>query len=140
MLDPGRYTATLDRIEGTPDGDLAVLVVERDGDPVSQLDLPVEVVPDDGRHVDAVFDVVVEGDRFGLTHRPDETERRAAAAQSRFDRLARRPPSRGDEGAAADDTEAAPRGDTGDAVDEESGVDVEADPTDDAERTSRDGE
>ena len=93
MLDFGTYTATIDRFEETPGGDLAVLVVERDGDPVSQLDLPVAAVPTTGRHVDAVFEVVVADNRFEVGYRPDETSRRAESAAARFDRLARRPPS-----------------------------------------------
>jgi hypothetical protein len=133
MLDPGTYTATLDRIEGTPGGDLAVLVIERDGDPVSQLDLPLEAVPDDGRHADAVFEVVVGSDRFALTHRPDETERRAAAAQSRFDRLARRPPSRDAADAAVDEPEAASDDDLGKGAEEETGEEVERETGDESE-------
>jgi hypothetical protein len=140
MLDPGTYTATLDRIEGAPGGDLAVLVVERDGDPVSQFDLPVEVIPDDGRHVDAVFEVVVDGDRFALTHRPEATERRAASAQSRFDRLARRPPSRDAEATSEDDTEAASGVDTGDGAKGDTGDGSQPGATDGPERTSRGGE
>lgn len=97
MLDSGAYTATLDRVEETPGGDLAVLIVEAEDDVVSQLDLPVETVPDDGRHVDAVFDLRITADRFELVYRADETARRAEAAETRFDRLARRPPSNEDE-------------------------------------------
>jgi hypothetical protein len=93
MLDSGTYTATLDRFEETPGGDLAVLVVDRDADALAQVDLPVEVIPDAGRRVDAVFDLVVAPDRFELAYRADESERRAEAAQTRFDRLAQRPPS-----------------------------------------------
>jgi hypothetical protein len=93
MLEPGTYTATLDRFEETPVGELAVLVVERDGDPLTQLDLPVEAVPGEGRQVDAVFEVVVDDERFELSYRTDETARRAADARTRFDRLAQRPPS-----------------------------------------------
>ncbi|WP_136588525.1 DUF3006 domain-containing protein [Salinigranum halophilum] len=93
MIDPGTYTATLDRFEDAPGTEVAVLVVERDGEAVSQLDLPVEAIPDAGRRVDAVFDLVVGERRFELTYRDDETARRAADAQSRFDRLAQRPPS-----------------------------------------------
>jgi hypothetical protein len=93
MLEPGTYTATIDRFEETPGSELAVFVVEADGAPVSQLDLPVETVPSEGRSVDAVFEVVVTADRFELTYHPEETEDRAASARTRFDRLARRPPS-----------------------------------------------
>lgn len=93
MVEPGTYTATLDRFEDAPGAELAVLVVECDGEAVSQLDLPTGVIPHDGRHVDAVFDLVVDADRFELAFRAGETTRRAEATQSRFDRLAQRPPS-----------------------------------------------
>lgn len=93
MVDPGTYTATLDRFEDAPGAELAVLVVERDGEAVSQLDLPIEVIPHEGRHVDAVFHLVVDADRFEIAFHAEETTQRAEAAQSRFDRLAQRPPS-----------------------------------------------
>jgi hypothetical protein len=95
MLESGTYTATIDRFEETPSSKLAVLVVEAAGEPVSQLDLPVEVVPSEGRSVDAVFDVVVADDRFELAYRAGETERRSASTRTRFDRLAQRPPPDG---------------------------------------------
>lgn len=93
MVDTGRYTATLDRFEETAHDDLAVLVVERDGDAVAQFDLPTGAIPAEGRHVDAVFDLTVESDRVELVYRAEETTRRAEAAQTRFDRLAQRPPT-----------------------------------------------
>lgn len=93
MLDGGTYTATLDRFEDAPDGRLAVLVVERDGEPVGQVDLPVEAVPTAGRSVDSVFSLVRTDERFELTYRADETTARAESAQTRFDRLAQRPPA-----------------------------------------------
>jgi hypothetical protein len=93
MLDDGTYTATLDRFEDAPGTELAVLVVERDGDPVEQLDLPVDVLPEAGRSVDSVFTLVRTAEQFELTYRADETARRAASAQARFDRLAQRPPT-----------------------------------------------
>jgi hypothetical protein len=110
MLDPGTYAATLDRFEETPTGELAVLIVEREGEPVSQLDLPVAVVPAAGRHVDAVFEVVVADDRFAVAYRPEETDRRAESAAARFDRLARRPPSATDGDEDGGDDSADPRG------------------------------
>ena len=96
MFDTGRtYTATLDRFEDAADTELAVLVVERDGTAVGQLDLPVDSLPEAGRSVDSVFSVVRTDDRFELVYRPDETSRRAESTQARFDRLAQRPPSTG---------------------------------------------
>lgn len=93
MVDPGTYTATLDRFEDAPGTELAVFVVERDGEAVAQLDLPTDVVPTEGRQPDAVFDLVVTDSRFELSFRAEETARRTEEAQSRFDRLAQRPPA-----------------------------------------------
>jgi hypothetical protein len=93
MVDTGTYTATLDRFEDTLGTELAVFVVEHDGEAVSQLDLPTDVVPAEGRQPDAVFDLVVTDDRFELSFRAEETTRRAEETQSRFDRLAQRPPT-----------------------------------------------
>jgi hypothetical protein len=98
MFDAGTYTATLDRFEDAPDGELAVLVVERDGEPVGQLDFPVAAIPTDGRSVDAVFSVDWTDERFELVYRPEETTRRRESAQARFDRLAQRPPAAGSDG------------------------------------------
>jgi alkaline phosphatase D len=67
--------------------------VERDGEPVGQVDLPVEAVPTAGRSVDSVFSLVRTDERFELTYRADETTARAESAQTRFDRLAQRPPA-----------------------------------------------
>ena len=93
MVDDGTYTAVLDRLEvGADDQRLAVLMLEVDGEQVGDLVVPAEVLPEDARAEDAVLDVeVVDGDLAEATHRPDETERRSADAQSRFDRLSRRP-------------------------------------------------
>jgi hypothetical protein len=59
---------------------------------VDDLVVPVEDLPGDAREADAVLDVeVTDGDLAAATYRPSETERRAEDAQSRFDRLSRRP-------------------------------------------------
>ena len=92
QMDPGSYTAVFDRLEETPTGDLAVFVVEHDGDPTAQLDLPLELVPEAGRSVDSVFELTVEPHRVELAYRDEETTRRAESSQARFDRLAQRPP------------------------------------------------
>jgi hypothetical protein len=90
----GEYVAVLDRFEEGPDADrpLAVLVCERDGETVGDLVVAHVAVPQPGRHVDAVLDVTVEdGELVAADYRPEETERRKESAQSRFDRLSRRP-------------------------------------------------
>ena len=87
MLDDGRYTAVLDRIEeGT-----AVLVLERDGRAVDDLLVPLSDLPNEARLVDAVFEVtLVDGDVVDVTFGGTRSSRRRARARRRFDRLARR--------------------------------------------------
>ncbi|WP_232702481.1 DUF3006 domain-containing protein [Halobacterium wangiae] len=89
------YTAVLDRFEATEDGEeLAVLLVEAEGDVVDEVVVDRERLPAEGRHENAVFAVTVDDDELAeIVYRPDETEARTEAAQSRFDRLSRRPPS-----------------------------------------------
>lgn len=94
----GTYTAVLDRFEATADGEeRAVLLLEADGEVVDDLVVAPEQLPAEGRHRDAVFELSVTDDGVRAAYRPDETETRREAAQSRFDRLSRRPPERGDE-------------------------------------------
>lgn len=94
-LETGRYLAVLDRFEPLANGtELAVFVVETEGEPLAQLELPRMVVPRNGRQVDAVFEVTLSDDHLELAHRPDDSDERRESARSRFDRLARRPPSR----------------------------------------------
>lgn len=81
------YTAVVDRIV---DGTTAVLLLERDGTTVEQLDLPVGSLPEAGRHEGAVFEVDVTLSVDEYRHLPDaETERRRTA-QDRLDRLSKR--------------------------------------------------
>jgi len=89
----GEYVAVLDRFEETGDGrPVAVLVCERDGEAVGDLVVEQGAVPQPGRHVDAVLDVELEGGELvAADYRPAETDRRQESAQSRFDRLSRRP-------------------------------------------------
>jgi len=88
MLEDGTYTAVLDRLEG----DLAVLIVEDDGEAIDDLVVPIEDLPADGREPDAILEVEVACDDVtDVTYDPTETEARAERAQDRFDRLARRP-------------------------------------------------
>ena len=89
------YTAVLDRFEGEE----AVLLLERDGETIADLVVPREDLPRRARTQDAVLNVVVEdGELVRARYLSWETRRRRNSAQSRFDRLSRRPP-RGDDDA-----------------------------------------
>ncbi|AWB28495.1 DUF3006 domain-containing protein [Halococcoides cellulosivorans] len=89
MLDDGSYTAVVDRFEG----DQAVLLIEDDGETIDERVLDGERLPEAGRHADAVLKVTfVDGDVKEINYEADETEARSERAQSRFDRLSRRPP------------------------------------------------
>ncbi|GGL39694.1 hypothetical protein GCM10009037_24300 [Halarchaeum grantii] len=91
MIDDGTYTAVLDRFEG----EQAVLVLEQDGQDVTDYPVPAERLPEAGRQQDAVFDVAIEGgDLVDITYDPGETKSRRESAQQRFDRLSKRPPKR----------------------------------------------
>lgn len=94
MVADGSYTAALDRFEVTQaDVEQAVLLLEADGEVVDELVVERDQLPEDGQHVDAVFEVtVVNGNLQSVDYQPEETEERSEAAQSRFDRLSRRPP------------------------------------------------
>ncbi len=81
------YVAVVDRIV---DGKNAVLLLERNGTIVEQLDIPVDSLPQEGRHEGALFeiDVMLSVDEY--TYLPEtETERRRTA-QERLDRLSKR--------------------------------------------------
>ena len=87
-------TAVLDRFERTQDDEvLAVLLLEHDGEVVDEAIVARERLPAQGRHADAVFDVTIaDGQLTDFDYLPEESTARSDAAQSRFDRLARRPP------------------------------------------------
>jgi len=91
----GTRTAVLDRFEATGDGhELAVLLVEDDGDVVDERHVDRDLLPAVGRHENAVFEVTTTDDELTeISYRPEETRDRREAAQSRFDRLADRPPT-----------------------------------------------
>ncbi|MFC4990514.1 DUF3006 domain-containing protein [Saliphagus infecundisoli] len=79
------YTATLDRIE---DGQIAVLLLEEDGETVEQLDVNIERLPEDGQQEGAVLEVSVEeGSLQTAEYLPDVTQSRRKSIQDRFDRL-----------------------------------------------------
>jgi len=89
-LSDGAYTAVVDSIE---DG-LATVFFEQSGDEVGDAVLDANVVPEDGRHADAILSVTVEnGTVVDWDYDEGETEHRKEAAQDRFDQLSSRPPS-----------------------------------------------
>ncbi|MFW5963529.1 MAG: DUF3006 domain-containing protein [Natronomonas sp.] len=88
MIPDGRYVAVVDRIE---DG-IAAVIPEADG-VGEELLVDPEALPQPARHADAVLDIVVaDGELSEATYDAEETERRNERAQSRFDRLSKRPP------------------------------------------------
>lgn len=91
MARDGRYAAYLDRFEEAEDERLAVLLLERDGEVVDELAVPAADLPP-GAGQDAVLAVTVSDGALAEARLDDEeTADRRAAAQARFDRLARRP-------------------------------------------------
>ena len=99
MVDSGSYTAVVDRIEEDADRrELAVLILEAGEESLEQVVVPLDELPEDGQTADSVLEVVVEDrDIVEMTVRPKEAETRAEEAQSRFDQLARRPPTADEE-------------------------------------------
>ena len=83
----GTYTAVIDRIV---DGETAVVLLESDDEIVDQFDLDVELVPADGQHEGAVFEITVDDDRIEMRYKPETEAERREAAQDRFDRLSKR--------------------------------------------------
>ncbi|CCQ34918.1 hypothetical protein HLRTI_002327 [Halorhabdus tiamatea SARL4B] len=90
MVSDGTYTAVVDRFEG----ELAVLLLEADGETVDELVLDGEELPEAGRHVDAVLTVtLVDGETQEFAYEVDQTETRSERAQRRFDSLSQRLPT-----------------------------------------------
>jgi hypothetical protein len=88
MIPNGTYTAVVDRFED----DLAALEVEGE-DERYELVVPTASLPEEGQAVDAVLVIEVDdGDLVDAVYKPTETEERKESAQSRYDRLSRRPP------------------------------------------------
>jgi len=93
MLPDGTYTAIVDRIE---DGIATLEVRSEDG--LTALEAEATELPAEARTADAVLEITVADSALAdLTHDPDETADRASEAQSRFDRLSKRPPRDGDD-------------------------------------------
>lgn len=85
-----QFTGVIDRFEE----DLAVILLEEDGEVVDEIVLDRAKLPDEAAHQDAVLEVTLtEGEVTELSYDPAETDDRTERAQSRFDRLAERPPS-----------------------------------------------
>jgi hypothetical protein len=82
-------TGVIDRFED----DLAVILLESDGEVVDEVVLDREELPAEADHPDAVLTVTLtDGAVTDLVYEPSETAERTERAQSRFDRLAERPP------------------------------------------------
>ena len=88
-LEKGTYTAVIDSIE---DG-LATVFFEQDGKEVGNAVVAASVLPEDGRHADAILSVTVDSTVVEWHYEPETTEARKEAAQDRFDRLSNRAPS-----------------------------------------------
>ncbi|SEP10425.1 Protein of unknown function [Halogranum amylolyticum] len=85
-----QFTGVIDRFED----DLAVILLEANGEVVDELVLEREAIPTEAAHPDAVLEVtLVDGEVTDLSYDATETTDRKNRAQSRFDRLAERPPS-----------------------------------------------
>ena len=90
VLFDGAFTAVVDSVE---DG-LATVFFERDGEEVGNAVLDAARLPEGGRHADAILSVrLSEGRIESGSYEPEETADRKEAAQDRFDRLSKRPPS-----------------------------------------------
>ena len=88
MPTDGEYTAVVDRFEG----DLAVVLLERDGETVDDIAIQRTELPEKARHQDGILRVSIEdGELREASYKAEETDERAEHAQSRFDRLSRRP-------------------------------------------------
>lgn len=92
MTDDGTYTATIDRIE---EG-IAVCLLESEGEIVDEHRLSGEELPE-GCGEGTVLELVVrDGKAVELTPDHEQTAERRERAQSRFDRLSRRPDEKRD--------------------------------------------
>ena len=106
MIPDGIHTAVLDRFEDAQEGRVAVLVVEGPERPLGDLLVEPEELPEAARRQDAVVQVAIEGSELReATYEGQATRDRRESAQSRFDRLARRPPG-GDGSGGGNESEA----------------------------------
>ena len=94
MIPDGHYTAVVDRI----DDSMATLIIEEDGEDADDLVVDIEALPADGRHSDAVVTVeIADEELVTVEYNSEETAACEETAQDRFDQLAERLPSDGDE-------------------------------------------
>lgn len=85
-----QFTGVIDRFED----DLAVILLEACGEVIDEVVLDRAELPSDAAHADAVLTVTLsnDGEIAALEYDATETVDRKERAQSRFDRLAERPP------------------------------------------------
>ena len=94
MIPDGTHTAVLDRFEDTQESRVAVLVVEGDERSLGDLLVNPDALPEEARHQDAIVEITLEaGELREMTYDEREMTDRQERTQSRFDRLARRPPA-----------------------------------------------
>lgn len=83
MTDP--ITGVVDRII---DGETAIILLESTGEERSQLEVPVDRLPESARTDGAVLSLTLtDGSLVDATYRPAETSDRRESAGERFDRL-----------------------------------------------------
>jgi len=84
-----QFTGVIDRFEE----ELAVILLEADGEVVDEIVLDRGELPPGAAHPDAILEVTLtDGEVMELSYDPVETIDRKERAQSRFDRIAERPP------------------------------------------------
>jgi len=85
-----QFVGVVDRFED----DLAVILLEQDGDVVDELVIDRADLPETVDHVDAVLRISKgdDGSVREMAYDAETTKERKEQAQSRFDRLAERPP------------------------------------------------
>lgn len=84
-----QYIGVVDRFED----DLAVILLEQDGEVVDELVIDRDDLPEAANQVDAVLQISRgdDGSIRELSYEAETTTERKTQAQSRFDRLAERP-------------------------------------------------
>jgi len=81
----GTYTGVVDRIE---DGEIAVILLEENGQVIEQVDVPVARLPEPAQTDGGVLSVVLEnGEITSMEYRSDATRDRRESAQEKLDRL-----------------------------------------------------
>jgi len=81
----GTYTGVVDRIE---DGEIAVILLEENGQVIEQVDVPVGRLPEPAQTDGGVLSVMLEdGEITSMEYRPDATCDRRESAQEKLDRL-----------------------------------------------------